>query len=240
MIFPGCASTAKKRQEQAQKTRELAEAYLREGNLPFAYRELMKAKELAPDDPHIHYNLGLFAYQRKNYGDAIKEYQKAIELKPDFSTAINNLGVVYMETEEWDKAIETLTPLTENYAYATPHFAHYLMGEAFFRKKNPSEAINHFQEAIELKPDYAFAYYGLGTVLLASGQTGQAITTLEEAVSLAPKAAAFHLDLGRAYLKAGQYRKAGEAAAQAASLATDPDLKQSALKLKMLVKKKTG
>lgn len=238
MILPGCATAKKKKTEQALRTRLLAEAYLREGKLPFAYRELLAALALTPKDPYIHFDLGLFYYQRKMYPQAVEAYQTAIDLKPNFSTAINNLGVVYMAENQWDKAIETLIPLTQNYAYATPHFSHYLLGQAFFHKNNYAEAIRHLQEAILLSEDYTFAHHWLGKVLLADGQTTQAIEAFEQAASLGPEVAVFYLDLGRAYFQTGLYEKAERAAAQSASLATELDLQQEALQLQNLAKKK--
>ncbi|MDY6904017.1 MAG: tetratricopeptide repeat protein [Thermodesulfobacteriota bacterium] len=235
----GCA-TAKKRQEQADKTRRLGEAYLQEGNLPGAYRELLKAKELAPEDAHVYYDLGLFAYKRKMFDKAIEFYIKAIELKPDFASAVNNLGVVYLETGQWDKAIQILTPLTEDYAYATPHFAHQLLGQAFFNKHDYATAIEHFQEAIALQPDYPFAHFWLGRTFLKTRQIEIALVQLQKAVELMPQAAAFHLSLGRAFYWDGQYTKAADAAARALSLATEPDLAEDARRLKQQALRKNG
>lgn len=238
MVLPGCSGAQKKREEQAKRTRQLAESYLHQDNLPMAYQELMAAQKLAPNDPDIHFDFGAFYYKRKMYDKAIEEYKTAISLKPYFPNAINNLGVAYLAAGEVDNAIETLTPLTQNFAYASPHLPNFLLGQAYFQKHNYPEAINHLKEATLLQPNFSYAHHWLGKVLMADGQTAQAIEALEKAISIEPRAAVFHLDLARAYLQAQQYQKAENTAAQSASLATDPDLKQDALQLKRLARKK--
>lgn len=239
-IAAGCATTKENKKEQALRVRKLGEAFLAEKKYSSAYRELMNALALDPQDAHTHYALGIFYYEKKNYNEAIAEYRKAITLKPDFASARNNLGVVYMDLKEWDKAIATLTPITEDYIYATPHFPHFLIGQAFFHKQNFPRALEHFQEALELQPDFYFASHWLGQTYLELGNTKQAIRSLEDAVRKMPGAAIFLFDLGRAYERAGSFTKAEEAYGKAASLATDEALKESALKQQRLMRKKSG
>lgn len=242
LVLTGCATTAANKQKQkdeAVRIRQLGEAFLAEKKYTPAYRELMRALDLDPANPHVHYDLGLFYYEKKKHTDAIKEYQKALALKPDFASARNNLGVVYMEQKEWDKAIETLSSITEDYLYATPHFPHFLIGQACFNKGDFQQAQEHFQESLELQPDFFFAAHWLGKTYLEMGNSDQAIRALEKAVNMTP-AAVFLLDLGRAYVLAGDLKKAEEAFGQAASLATDPALKEEALRQQGLLRKKTG
>lgn len=225
----GCASI-KKRKEEADKTRRLGEAFMAEGKEAAAYKAFQKAKDLNPRDAHTYYDLGMFYYKKDNYEKAVQAYQKALALKPDFAAAINNLGVVYMAQEEWDKAIETLEEITENYVYATPHFPCYLIGQAYFHKKEYPSAVAYLKKAIELKPDYPFARHWLGKTLLAQGNPQQAIQSLEKAIDQAPQNPAIYFDLGMAYKTAGQQEKARQAFSRAAGLATDESLRDAALR----------
>jgi tetratricopeptide (TPR) repeat protein len=45
----------------------------------------------------MHYNLGVFYTQGKEYSRAIAEFEKAIELNPDDPYAYYNLGYIYAE-----------------------------------------------------------------------------------------------------------------------------------------------
>ncbi len=238
-MMMGCAGM-KQKKDQAKKHRNLGEAYMVEGNFSQAYTQLEKSRQMNPKDPHVYFDLGIFFYHKKKYDSAVANYKKAIALNPDFATAINNLGVVYMEQKKWDLAITTLRPITEQFAYATPHFPHYLIGQAYFHKQQYEKAVYHLRQSLSLQPTYVFARYWLGKVYLAAGETKKATTALEKAVEQVPQAAAFYLDLGRAYQQAGRFKEAAQSFAQAAALATDENLKKEALQLKRLAEKKQG
>ena len=123
-----------------------------------------------------------------------------------------------MELKEWDRAIETLMPITEDYLYATPHYPHFLIGQAYYHKEDFQHAEEHFEACQDLQPNFPFAAHWLGKTYLAGGQP-------EKAVNLSP-AAVFQLDLSRAYARTGNYQKARQALGKAQSLATDSDLKE--------------
>ncbi len=237
VVFAGCAGN-KIKKEEAKQIRKLGEAYMAEDKYLRAYREFAKARDLNPKDPHIHYDLGFFFFKKKKYQRAIEQYQKALDLKPSFATARNNMGIVYMEQEKWDKAIETLEPITEDYIYATPHYPHFLIGQAFFHKKEYKKALTHFKEALELKSDYFFARHWLGKTHLAAGNPEKAVAALEKAVEELPQAAIFHYDLGRAYQTTKQYKKAKKSFSQACSLAKDEDLKKKAAQRKQMLEQR--
>jgi len=168
---------------------------------------------------------------------AIESYRKAIKLKPDFATAINNLGGLYMEKGEWDKAIETLGPISGSFIYATPHFPNFLLGQAYYQKKEYATAVEKFKKTLELQPDYLFARHWLGKTYTAMGMTALAVKTLEETVEQAPGMAIFYLDLGRAYKMAGNMKNADAAFGRAASLATDEALKKEATQARQALRK---
>ena len=238
LVLTGCATApTKEKKEEALRVRGLAEAFLAEKKYVPAYRELLKAQEMDPTDAHVYFDLGVFFYEKKKYLSSLENYQKALTLKPDFATARNNLGVVYMELKEWDKAIETLSPITEDYLYATPHFPHFLIGQAYYNKQDFSQAEEHFRESLELQPNFAYAHHWLGKTYLAVGKPEKAVVALEKALALTP-GAVFLLDLGRAYAATGNLKKAEESLGQALCLATDEALKKEILEEQQLLKLK--
>jgi Flp pilus assembly protein TadD len=70
------------------------------------------------------------------------------------------------------------------------------------------EAIGHFEQALQLKPDYAKAHDNLGVALAQSGRTKEAIAHLEQAVRIDPDLADAHDNLGNALLQAGRTQEA--------------------------------
>ncbi len=54
-------------------------------------------QDLIKDTGSMHYNLGVFYVNKKEFVRAIKEYQKALELQPADSDSCYNLGYLYAE-----------------------------------------------------------------------------------------------------------------------------------------------
>ncbi len=70
------------------------------------------------------------------------------------------------------------------------------------------EAIGHYEQALQLKPDYAKAHDNLGMALAQSGRTKEAIAHLEQAVRIDPDLADAHDNLGNVLLQAGRTQEA--------------------------------
>ncbi len=66
--------------------------------MPKRFTELAREnKVLIKETALMHYNLGVFYTQNKEYSRAIAEYEKTLELNPDDAYAHYNLGYVYAE-----------------------------------------------------------------------------------------------------------------------------------------------
>jgi len=70
------------------------------------------------------------------------------------------------------------------------------------------EAIDHFREAIRLKPDHVGAHINLGVALSQKGQIDEAIRLYQEALRLRPGDADVHYNLGVALAKRGRMEEA--------------------------------
>ncbi len=107
MMFTGCTTDAELK-EKARGHIRIGEANIQAGQYTQALKELLEAEKLTPDDPKMHYYLGI-AYERKGFiDDAVKEFQKAIALKPDYSEALNYLGTIYLTRDA------TMKPFTRS------------------------------------------------------------------------------------------------------------------------------
>ncbi|MBN1995593.1 MAG: protein kinase [Anaerolineae bacterium] len=66
--------------------------------------------------------------------------------------------------------------------------------------RQPEQAIELFQQAIEIMPEYLPAYFGLSEVLKRTGEPDEGLAVLEEAVENNPEEPAAYLKLGEEYL----------------------------------------
>jgi tetratricopeptide (TPR) repeat protein len=211
LLFACAGQRVGKDPELAKATRSIGEAYMNQGDLTAALRELLKAEQLNPDDPIVHNDLGLCYMLKKRMPDAIAHFKKAIDLKPGYAPARNNLGTAYLEMKEWDAAIEVFKEITQDLLYATPHYPLANLGLAYYHKGQYRTAMRYYKKALEIQPDFANALRGVGRIYLATNQGRLALKYLQRAVKVAPKAPEIHYDLGEAYLLVGQYREARSA-----------------------------
>lgn len=83
-------------------------------------------------------------------------------------------------------------------------------GRLLHTQKKYHKAVQAFQEAISVKPDFAEAYYGVGMSYGAMGRHQLAIDNFRQAVRLQPNNPVFHFHLGVAYHVSGDTQQAME------------------------------
>jgi Tfp pilus assembly protein PilF len=89
--------------------------------------------------------------------DAIAECKKAIAVDPDFGNPYNDIGAYFIEMGRYDEAIPWLEKATAAPRYEAPHFPRFNLGRAYVAKEMYSRALEEFQQALRLRPDYAAA-----------------------------------------------------------------------------------
>ena len=92
-----CTANKELRKKQGEAKRNLGEGYYRKGDYSSALREFIESEALYPDDPYLHYDLGLTYKAKRKFDLAVKHFEKTIELKPRYGPAKNALGTVYLE-----------------------------------------------------------------------------------------------------------------------------------------------
>jgi tetratricopeptide (TPR) repeat protein len=74
--------------------------------------------------------------------------------------------------------------------------AHYNLGIVLSEQREAEQAIDHYRQAVDLRPDYAEAHYNLGRLLVEKGQLDDAIAHYEKAVAINPADAEAQNNLG--------------------------------------------
>jgi len=88
--------------------------------------------------------------------------------------------------------------------------AHNNLGSVYRKKGWTDQAIEEYQRAIRLKPDFGYAHYNLANAYDDLGLTDQAIDHFQFALRLKPLRPEVHNNLGIAYVKKGWIDKAIE------------------------------
>ena len=210
--------------QQAEAIRELGEAYMTEENYTMALRELLRAKQLYPDDPYLQNSLGLTYMARGRLETAVIHFKRAVELNPDYSPARNNLGSAYIALENWDRAIECFEAVKDDLLYATPYFSLSNLGYVYFRKGEYEKARRYYREALDMERRFPRALHGLGMVAFVTGDIDESIRRFEQALEVVPDAVNIYMDIGRAYEKKHEYSKALNAYEKVASMAQNSNL----------------
>jgi len=240
MLIASCAPQQNKSDliRQGETTRDLGEAYLRQGDYTSALRKLLEAESMNPEDPFLQNDLGLVYMAKNSLENAENHFKKAIDIKPDYAPAKNNLGVVYLAQEKWDTAIAVFKELTGDLLYATPHYPLTNLGWAYYNKQQYEISEKYYREAIGYDANYSPALRGLGRTCAAMGRIDEAITFYEKAVAKSPRFVDAYLDLGRAYGRSGDYDKALAAFEKVRELAPEHTLASEAekeiLRIKMM------
>ncbi|MGA1826320.1 MAG: tetratricopeptide repeat protein [bacterium] len=127
--------------------------------------------------------------------------------------------VSWRQTGSWKNS----SALFEHALHVTDnnYVAHNGMGNVLKKKGKITEAIEHYTEAIRLKPANAIAHNNLGNALKKQGKIREAIEHYREALRINPDYASAYNNLGNAFKKQGKIEEAMEYYAEA--LRIDPE-----------------
>lgn len=203
-LAAGIASCSAKNAKLANLYLDKGVSYIQQDQYTFALRELLEAAKLNPDDPVIHYYLGIAYNGKKLIPEAIAEFKEAVRIRPDYSEASNYLGTVYSEMGKWDEAIGEFEKAVSNILYETPAGALNNMGYAYYKKGDYQTALSKFDEAVKREPNTLLLPLILknrGMTYFARGQISEAIINLKKSLAVAPNFTETHYWLARCYLE---------------------------------------
>ena len=126
----------------------------------------------------------------------------------------NNLTSPNSRTSSPRSTETEVPPAKENTSSLSPYkaaFNFYKSGREQFSSGNLIGAIASYQQAIEIKPDFADVHLSLGHAFLRLKKTPEAIKAFKDAVRLNPEMDEAHYGLGLEYFRAGKVKDAADA-----------------------------
>ena len=124
------------------------------------YRESIHSHPTA----EAHTFLGWTYSFQGRYEDAIAECQKAIAVDPDFGNPYNDIGAYLIGLDRPDEAIPWLERAITARRYEAYHYPHFNLGRIYLAKGMLKKALEEFERALAIEPNYTVAREAIETV----------------------------------------------------------------------------
>jgi len=175
--LPGCASqqaAEKKSADASNYNTQLGISYLRQGDIPLAKEKLDRALKENPDNPEVHSARAMLFDRMNQPAAADAEFKNALRLAPQDPNVSNNYAVYLCQTGRTTDGVHRFEEVARNALYRTPWVAYTNAGVCQRTAKRNAEAIRNFQQALQIRPNFAEAAYQLGDLQLQDGKLTEA------------------------------------------------------------------
>jgi tetratricopeptide (TPR) repeat protein len=142
------------------------------GDAARAVKELERALELAPNDPHAESLMGWAQMLREQYDDALFTYYKVLSKDPNNPLARVNLGYICLKKGIFGEAIEHLSrAIRQDDDRKASLYAHLYMGLVYLEREMYDDARGFFRKTLELGPNMLQAWWEIGRAYYLEGDT---------------------------------------------------------------------
>lgn len=183
---------------------------LKEQNLHSALDDFLQAQELDPENPEIHYYLGITYARMANYESAVEHLENILTAELAYIHNVHVrmiLGYIYTIQEDYEKALPFFQGILK--AGFDNAQAYAAIGYIMDRLGNIKEAVLNLYRAVELDPENANAHNSLGFIYAeADLNLEEALEECKKAVILDENNPAYLDSLGWVYYKIGKIGQA--------------------------------
>ena len=138
----------------------------------------------------------LNSFKEKNYKGVIKSGLKFLKKNPKNYQLIYLIGLSYLNLQNYTEAEKYFDKLL--YVHKKPEIF-YIQANIHKQLKKYDSAINYFEEAIQLNPNFSEAYNNLGNTKKRVGKIDEAISCFKKAIELKENNIEAHLNLANVY-----------------------------------------
>ena len=172
----------------------LADVAERQGDTEKALADLLKAKQLAPEDPEVLFAFGKICLKRDLIEDALSALGEAASLKPDDDRYVYVFGSANVARGNLPKAASLFGQLLHK--HSNDPVLNYAMGTVYYLQGKYTDAESALKQSLEEQPDQVGAPYYLSLTYSHLGQNNEAETLLHRLVKSHPQYAPPYVKLG--------------------------------------------
>ncbi|MCB9916737.1 MAG: tetratricopeptide repeat protein [Planctomycetes bacterium] len=176
--------------------------WLEAGDPNEAGRALRRALELNDKSPEAHFDMGLLMVRIEEWETAATHFRRSAELRNGAYRDLVFLARALLEAGHDQDAVDVAGPLhARNPRDPDPLV---MLGIAAAKGGRPAEALQRFDEAIAVSPEYGPAYLHRGKALIALDRRKEAVQALGAATELLPQSFEAHYNLASLLLDSNQ------------------------------------
>ena len=197
----------------------LAQIAEHQGDSEKALSSLVKAKQLAPQDPEVLFEFGRVCLERNLLDDAVPALTKAVALKPDNDSYVYALGSANVGKEQLPDALQLFQQLLKKH----PHDATlmYAVGAVYYLQSKFTDAKSLLEQSLEMQSDQIAPAYYLALTYDALGDDERAVPIFHNLLKSNPQHVPSYVKLAGILVRLHQYEEAQRDLEQAVSL--DPN-----------------
>jgi tetratricopeptide (TPR) repeat protein len=181
-------------------------AYLQAHRVNEALRLANQLSAEIPNDPQLHFSLGVLLASQHQYKAAQLELEKANALQPGNFETLFNLGQVYLRNDEnknADLALSRAVALKPDAPDAL-----FLLAQVYIKEQRSLDALDLLVHADKLSPDNPDILYSMAQISISQEFYEDAIPPLNKALQLEPRRTDLRESLAECLFHAGQMDKA--------------------------------
>ena len=185
--------------EQNQVAFNEALTHLQSGQIEESLRLLTELSRNCPDNPHVHFLLGLSYSMAGKKALAVESYERVLGLEPTFVEALVNLSADLYSLKSYVRAISTAKRALDINADSPQAWLN--LGNSLQALGNYKEALNAYQKALSLNANYAEAWNNSAEVYMLLGKLQEALASALKAIEIAPGYSDAYNNLGLIYVE---------------------------------------
>jgi tetratricopeptide (TPR) repeat protein len=172
-----------------------------------------KALEINPKDETVWNNRALTLVRLNRFSEAIESYDKALEINPTVEKIWSNKGLVLARMKQTDGKIDlqkivSSMPESREQEIAKKSMEHMVMGNTMYSMGKYKDAIDSFNESLQIEPGNNIAWNNKGLALAKSGKIDEAIACYDKALQIEPNDHVILNNKGNALYKKGNIKEA--------------------------------